>query len=142
MKTAHLKTIHIDDIFSLWTLNREEIVHFFEQANKHRPTNKFTAEISETFIKANDSEAIQFLMCERTSNLVSETFQYTHFSSCHPPGIKLNYAYGKEVIPRTLFKRPCKRCNLKTGNWLFFKTQRRTNESCFSLPNNTQQCQT
>ena len=39
---------YIDDIFSLWTINRVEISQFVEQANSHHPTIKFTAEISET----------------------------------------------------------------------------------------------
>ena len=38
---------YIDDIFSLWTINRDEIKQFTEQANNHHPTIKFTAEISE-----------------------------------------------------------------------------------------------
>ena len=38
----------IDDIFSLWNVSRDEISKFIEQANKHHPTIKFTAEIPET----------------------------------------------------------------------------------------------
>ena len=38
---------YIDDIFSLWTTNRDRIEHFIEQANNHHPTIKFTAEISD-----------------------------------------------------------------------------------------------
>ena len=38
----------IDDIFSLWTINRVEISQFIEQASIYHPTIKFTAEISET----------------------------------------------------------------------------------------------
>ena len=37
----------IDDIFSLWTINRDRIEQFIEQANNHHPTIKFTAEISD-----------------------------------------------------------------------------------------------
>ena len=37
----------IDDIFSLWTINRDGIEQFIEQANNHHPTIKFTAEISD-----------------------------------------------------------------------------------------------
>ena len=35
----------LDDIFSLWTINRVEISQFIEQANSHHPTIKFTAEV-------------------------------------------------------------------------------------------------
>ena len=38
----------IDDIFSLWTINRVEISQFIAQANSHHLTMKFTAEISDT----------------------------------------------------------------------------------------------
>ena len=37
----------IDDIFTLWNTTREGILQFIEQANKHHPTIKFTAEISD-----------------------------------------------------------------------------------------------
>ena len=37
----------IDDIFTLWNTTGEGILQFIEQANKHHPTIKFTAEISE-----------------------------------------------------------------------------------------------
>ena len=38
---------YIDDIFSLWDINRQEINQFVEQANHFHPTIKFTAETSE-----------------------------------------------------------------------------------------------
>ena len=38
---------YIDDVFSLWDVNRKDIDLFIEQANKFHPTIKFTAEISE-----------------------------------------------------------------------------------------------
>ena len=38
----------IDDIFSLWNVDKEEIYSFIELANNHHPTIKFTAEVSET----------------------------------------------------------------------------------------------
>ena len=38
---------YIDDVFSLWDTNREEIDQFILEANRHHPTIKFAAEISE-----------------------------------------------------------------------------------------------
>ena len=38
---------YIDDIVSLWDINRQEIEQFIEQANRFYPTIKFKAEISE-----------------------------------------------------------------------------------------------
>ncbi|CAH3156297.1 unnamed protein product [Porites lobata] len=35
----------IDDIFSLWNVDKEEIYSFIELANNHHPTIKFTAEV-------------------------------------------------------------------------------------------------
>ena len=38
----------IDDIFSIWNINKDQVTQFIEQANSHHPTIKFTAEISDT----------------------------------------------------------------------------------------------
>ena len=38
----------IDDIFSFWNIDKEEIYSFIELANNHHPTIKFTAEVSDT----------------------------------------------------------------------------------------------
>ena len=37
---------YIDDVYSLWNINSEEINSFIELANSYHPTIKFTAEIS------------------------------------------------------------------------------------------------
>ena len=55
---------YIDDIFSIWNVNKNGVTQFIEQANNHHPTIKFTAEISDkettffdtNFSKANDSQ--------------------------------------------------------------------------------------
>ena len=39
--------IYIDDVFSLWNINKEEINLFIELANSYHPTIKFKAEISD-----------------------------------------------------------------------------------------------
>ena len=36
---------YIDDIFSLWTITRENITQFIEQANNHHPTIKFILQL-------------------------------------------------------------------------------------------------
>ena len=38
---------HIDDVFSLWNISIGDIYGFIEQANRHHPTIKFTAKISD-----------------------------------------------------------------------------------------------
>ena len=52
---------YIDDVFSLWDTNREEIDQFILEANRHHPTIKFTAKISE--------EKTDFLDTTRVKNL-------------------------------------------------------------------------
>ena len=68
---------------------------FIEQANRFHPTIKFTAEISETEITfldtyVNKGERFQneSILDVRTHYKPTETFQYTNFHSCHPPGVK------------------------------------------------------
>jgi len=38
----------IEYTFSIWNINKEEVTHVIEQANRYRPTIKFTAEVSDT----------------------------------------------------------------------------------------------
>ena len=38
----------IDDMFSLWNIDKEEIYSSIELAKNHHPTIKFTAEVSDT----------------------------------------------------------------------------------------------
>jgi len=82
----------IDNIFSLQTATREEITQFIEQANKHHQTIKFTAEVSETETSFLDTTVYKGERFRNESVLdvrtrkPTETFQYTHFSTCHPSG--------------------------------------------------------
>jgi len=39
---------YIDDILSIWNINKDEVTQFIKQANSHHPTFKFTAEVSDT----------------------------------------------------------------------------------------------
>ena len=91
---------YIDDIFSLWTINRDEIKQFIEQANNHHPTIKFTAEISERETTSLDT-SIRFqndAVLEVCTHLKpAEAFQYTHFSSSHQPGVKKGFIKGEAL---------------------------------------------
>ena len=97
---------YIDDIFSLWTTNRDRIEHFIEQANNHHPTIKFTAEISDketTFLDTYIYKGARFerdailtwILDVRTHFKPTETIQCTHFSSCHPQGVKKGFIKGE-----------------------------------------------
>ena len=46
---------YIDEVFSSWDVNRQDIDLFIEQANTFHPTMKFTAEISKTEISFLDT---------------------------------------------------------------------------------------
>ena len=95
---------YIDDIFSLWITNRDRIEHFIEQANKRHPTIKFTAEISDkettfldTYIYKGERFERDAILDVRTHFKPTETFQYTHFSSCHPQGVKKGFIKGEAL---------------------------------------------
>ena len=95
---------YIDDVFSLWDVNRQDIDLFIEQANTFHPTIKFTAEISEkeiTFLDTVVYKGERFLkeaiLDVKTHYKPTETFQYTHYSSCHPPGVKRGFIKGEAI---------------------------------------------
>ena len=79
-------------------------IEFIEQANKHHPTIQFTAEISKTettFLDTNIYKGERFrsnsVLDVRTHFKSTETFQFTHFSSCHPPGVKKGFIKGEAL---------------------------------------------
>ena len=49
------------------------------------------------FIKATDSLPSQCALDVRTHYKATETFQYKHFSSCHPPGVKRGFIKGEAL---------------------------------------------
>ena len=81
---------------------REEINNFIEHANNYHPTIKFTADISDEEIIFLDTCIYKGARFEKESILdtrtyfkPTETFQYTHFKSCHPPGVKKGFVKGE-----------------------------------------------
>ena len=101
--------MYIDDIFAIWNINKDEVTQFIEQANSHHPTIKFTAEVSDketTFLDTKVYKGERFAkestLDIKTHFKATETFQYTHFSSCHPPGVKKGFIKGEALrLPRT-----------------------------------------
>ena len=94
----------IDDIFSIWNINKAQVTQFIEQANSHHPTIKFTAEISDTDTTFLDTSiykgerfANESILDIKMHFKATETFQYTHFSSCHPPGVKKGFIKGEAL---------------------------------------------
>ena len=95
---------YIDDVFSLWDCNRNEVERFIEEANSFHPTIKFTAEISENQITFLDTVVFkgerfikESILDIKTHYKPTETFQYTHFTSCHPPGVKRGFIKGEAI---------------------------------------------
>ena len=89
--------IFIDDIISMWDTNRDKIEEFLLKANTFHPTIKFTAEISETetiFLDTVVYKGDRFLKESILDFKPSETFQYTNFHSCHPPGVTKGFIKG------------------------------------------------
>ena len=95
---------YIDDIFSLWNIKKDEIKAFIETANRYHSTIRFTAEISDkeiTFLDTCVYKGSRFeqdsVLDLRTHFKPTETFQYTHFQSCHPVGVKKGFIKGKAL---------------------------------------------
>ena len=86
---------YLDENFSLWDVNRQDIDLFMEQANTFQPTMKFTAEISEeeiseekitllgTVVYKGERFLKEAILDIKTHYKPIETFQYTHYSPCH-----------------------------------------------------------
>ena len=95
---------YIDDIISLWYTSRDVVKKFIEQANKHHPTIKFTAEISctdVTFLDPTIHKGERFnkesVLDMRMHFKPTETFQYTFFTTCHRPGAKKGFVKGEAL---------------------------------------------
>ncbi|XP_073237462.1 uncharacterized protein [Porites lutea] len=95
---------YIDDIFSLWRTDRKEIDEFIALANRHHPSIKFTAELSDKEINFLDTTVYkgerfhnQGMLDIRTHFKPTETFQYTHFSSCNPHGVRKGLIKGEAL---------------------------------------------
>ena len=95
---------YIDDVFSLWDTKREDLDIFITQANTYHPTIKFTAEISDTEIAFLDTVVYKGVRFETESILdiktrykQTDTFQYTHYTSCQPPGVKRGVIKGEAI---------------------------------------------
>ena len=86
--------------------NKELLLVFADVTtnSEFHPTIKFTAEISEEEITFLDTVAFKGERFKKESILDIKThykptkiFQYTHFNSCHPPGVKNGFIKGKAM---------------------------------------------
>ena len=137
-----------------------------KQTNKHHQTIKFTAEISYTEITF--LEANVFILDTETYFKPTETFQYTHSSSCHPLGVKKGFIKGEALrllrtnssenefktkishfrasliergYPESLITVTLSDIKLRTGNKVSYRNAKKMiNESCLSSHNTILRC--
>ena len=93
---------YIDDVFSLWDTKREEYDQFILEANRHHPTIKVTTDISDkgtNFLDSTIFKGERFhtdsIFDIRRHFKPTEKFQYTHYTSCHAPGVKKGFIKGE-----------------------------------------------
>ena len=94
-------------VFSLWDIDKQGMDFFLEEANSFHPTIKFTAEISDkeiTFLDAVVCKGERFqkdaiLDIKTFFHKLTETFHYTLYTSCHPPGVKRSFIKGEAIRP-------------------------------------------
>jgi len=76
-----------------------------ENNRVHGATIKFTAEISDreitfldTWVYKGERFKEESILDVRTHFKPTETFQYKHFTSCHPPGVRKGFIKGEAVF--------------------------------------------
>ena len=113
------KGTYINDVFSLWDTEREEIDQFILEANRYYPTIKFTAEISDRETNFLDTTIFKGERFHKDSIFdisthlgPTEKFQYTHYTSCHAPGVKKGFIKG-EALSSGFLEPTFQRQNLK-----------------------------
>ena len=91
-------------VWKRYIVNRKGIDLFIEQADTFHPTIKFTAEISEKEITSLDMVVYkgerflkEAILDVKTHYKPTETFQCTHYSSCHPPVVKRGFIKGEAI---------------------------------------------
>ena len=92
----------IDDIFSVWTILETEInKNFIDFANSFQANIKFTHEMSSKHIDTEVFKGPWFIQGKildvQTHFKPTETFQYTHFCSCHPLSVKKSLLKGEAL---------------------------------------------
>ena len=95
---------YIDDVLSLWNTSPDKIESFLKKANNFHSTVKFRAEMPETeitFLGTKVYKGVRFdkesILDVQTHYKPTETFQYTNFYSCHPPGVKKGFIKGEAL---------------------------------------------
>ena len=89
---------------SVWTIPEAQVDIFVNFANSFHPTIKFACEKSSTdtiFLDTKVYKGPRFpttnILDVQTHFKPTETFQYTHFSSCHPLSVKKGFIKGEAL---------------------------------------------
>ena len=94
---------YIDDIFSLWHISKPNIEAFIEQANLITSPNyqihgrniwHWDCVFRHDCIQRHKIQG-KSILDVKTHFKTTETFQYTHFTSCHPPRLKKDLSKEK-----------------------------------------------
>ena len=96
---------YIDDIFSLWASDKKLKIWIIllnkltnsTLASNSRPAEKSGNEITflDTVVFKGERLKKKSILDIKTHFKPIETFQYTHFNSCHPPGVKNGFIRGE-----------------------------------------------
>ena len=84
---------YVDDVFSLWDCNRKDVeffilfIYFYFYFLTFLDTTVFRGE---RFI-------VKSILYIKTRYKLTETFQHTHFTSCHPQGVKRGFINGEAI---------------------------------------------
>ena len=95
---------YIDDIFAIWPHGERNLEIFLNELNSFHPTIKFTAEWSKESVTFLDTRVIN-KEGRLTTDLYTkptDTHQYLHRSSCHPPHCKKSIAYSQALRLRRI----------------------------------------
>ena len=95
-KSAFKPTVwkrYIDDIFSLWEISKPDIeaftsnkkIHITQLSNSRPISLTLETMFLHTVIYKGNRFKEQSVLVMNTHFKPTETFQYTHFTSCHPP---------------------------------------------------------
>ena len=87
-----------------WNVDKKEIEEFIVLANRHHPAMKFMAEknlrqkkFPGSYCSQGERFNKQAILDIRTQFKATETFQYTHFFSCHLPGVRKGFIKGEAL---------------------------------------------
>ena len=95
---------YIDDVFAIWPHDEESLQVFLNELNLFHSTIKFTAEWSRESVTFLDTRVIREgnRLITDLYTKPTDTHQYLHRHSCHPPHCKTSIAYSQALRIRRI----------------------------------------